>query len=499
MACRKEINCDRRQVVAEQKDRRNSSDVAPDGGYGWIVTAASFLCILISDGILYSFGLILSEAERLFDEPVAKVAWVFSIINGISYFSGMKNPHHLFCPIASALSNRFGFRAVILTGSVFGFLGLATSSLAQSIDSLFLTLGVFYGIAVCLVFTPIIVGMGLYFDKRRALATGVAVCGSGAGTFIFAPVVNWLLETYALRGTFLILSGIYLNCAILGSLMIPLKSHKRVELVTQHSVEMMITKPLIESHNQTKESCPIKQVENLMTYTSKLIFCFIERQNVERRNGMQLLKDSFLNALKLFKFSLFRSPTFVVICFSSFFQSFGWLVPFMYLAAHAVSMGISKEEASFLLSVVGICSMTGRIINGWLSDNPKVSVLLLNNIGLSISGLLIILCPFFFSYHLLVIFSIILGLATSCTAVTRPILLGELLGLENVNNAYGFMLVFYGIATLFGTPVAGFLYDSLGDYHGAFYLAGSSVLLSALICYPLGIINRWEKRLHSNN
>ena len=63
--------------------------VPPDGGYGWIVTLASFLCILISDGILYCFGLILSEVEWVFDEPAAKVAWIFSIFNAISYFSGM--------------------------------------------------------------------------------------------------------------------------------------------------------------------------------------------------------------------------------------------------------------------------------------------------------------------------------------------------------------------------------------------------------------------------
>lgn len=63
--------------------------VAPDGGYGWVVTVASFLCILISDGILFSFGLILSELERVFDEPVAKVAWIFSIVNGISLISGL--------------------------------------------------------------------------------------------------------------------------------------------------------------------------------------------------------------------------------------------------------------------------------------------------------------------------------------------------------------------------------------------------------------------------
>lgn len=105
--------------------------------------------------------------------------------------------------------------------------------------------------------------------------------------------------------------------------------------------------------------------------------------------------------------------------------------------------------------------------------------------------------------------------------MTRPILLGKLLGLENVNNAFGFMLMFCGIGTLFGTPLSGsvvtyllpywyclhtkfflmienlflgFLYDTLGDYHGTFYLSGSSVLFSAFLCYPLGWINRLEKK-----
>ena len=39
---------------------------------------------------------------------------------------------------------------------------------------------------------------------------------------------------------------------------------------------------------------------------------------------------------------------------------------------HAVQMGFSREEASVLLAVVGICSMLGRIMYGWLSDLPKV-------------------------------------------------------------------------------------------------------------------------------
>jgi MFS family permease len=116
----------------------------------------------------------------------------------------------MFCigPVASALSNRFGFRVVVITGSLFGFVGLLTSAFAQSVENLFFTLGLLFGFAICLVFTPIIVNISFYFDKKRALATGIAICGSGAGTFVFAPVVNWLLKTYALRGTFLILVSV---------------------------------------------------------------------------------------------------------------------------------------------------------------------------------------------------------------------------------------------------------------------------------------------------
>jgi hypothetical protein len=30
----------------------------------------------------------------------------------------------------------------------------------------------------------------MYFEKKRAFATGIAVCGSGLGTFIMAPVTK---------------------------------------------------------------------------------------------------------------------------------------------------------------------------------------------------------------------------------------------------------------------------------------------------------------------
>ena len=111
-------------------------------------------------------------------------------------------------PLASALSNRFGFRAVIVSGRFLGFAGLTCSSFAPSVDVLFLTIGLLCGVAFGLVWTPAVVAVS-YFENRRSLATGVVMCGSGMGTFVFAPFIYWLLENYALRGTFLILVFIH--------------------------------------------------------------------------------------------------------------------------------------------------------------------------------------------------------------------------------------------------------------------------------------------------
>ena len=53
--------------------------------------------------------------------------------------------------------------------------------------------------------------IGHYFDKKRALATGIATCGSGVGTFVFAPLTVFLLKQFGWKGTMLILGGITLN------------------------------------------------------------------------------------------------------------------------------------------------------------------------------------------------------------------------------------------------------------------------------------------------
>lgn len=65
-----------------------------------------------------------------------------------------------------------------------------------------------------LIYLPSIIMVGFYFKKRRALATGVTVCGSGIGAFVFAPLGESLLEGFGWKGSTWILSGMILNCVM---------------------------------------------------------------------------------------------------------------------------------------------------------------------------------------------------------------------------------------------------------------------------------------------
>ncbi|KOB63620.1 putative transmembrane transport, partial [Operophtera brumata] len=74
-----------------------------------------------------------------------------------------------------------------------------------------------------MIYLPSVVAVGYYFESRRSLATGIAVCGSGVGTFSFAPLAAILLKEFgSWQNANLLLAGLILNCAVFGALMRPL-------------------------------------------------------------------------------------------------------------------------------------------------------------------------------------------------------------------------------------------------------------------------------------
>ncbi|KAL3229334.1 hypothetical protein MRX96_023645 [Rhipicephalus microplus] len=497
----------------------------PDGGYGWVIVFASFICFVIVDGIIFSFGIFLREFASTFNES--------------------KGGHGV-----------GGFHTNWLLPACWSFF-------ARSILELYITIGLLSGIGFGFIFLPAAVNISFYFEKKRAFATGMAVCGSGIGGFLLAPCCQLLVSEFGWRGSMLILAGMTLNCCV----------EARDAMTKWDSVEDGIDDTLIVNDGpRRKTSCPpprivhdailnseersassstsgsnnsppppyseaVKaeqqfncchnnnqlRVDHKPAYRAppvlrKLSFTKSHNSRARRMTAPEMRpfyrqdilfsasllripeyrsqKDigsyhqSIANLPKqgphkklgclspevtdtltqMLDISLLTSPTFVTLAVSGFLTLAGFFVPFMYIVDKAILSGISPDKAAFILSAIGITNTVGRVFSGWVSDRPKVNALCINNIALTVGGLATALCPFFETYTMLLVYSAVFGFSIACFAALRSIIAVEMFRL------------------------AGIFYDLTGTYDASFYVAGSVITLSGLMCLPLPWISRWEKR-----
>lgn len=71
-----------REVLAPESTQP-APPIPPDGGYGWVICAASFMASLILDGVCFSFGIFYIEFLDYFQSSKAKTSWVGSVLNGM--------------------------------------------------------------------------------------------------------------------------------------------------------------------------------------------------------------------------------------------------------------------------------------------------------------------------------------------------------------------------------------------------------------------------------
>ncbi|RZF46933.1 hypothetical protein LSTR_LSTR011764 [Laodelphax striatellus] len=208
---RKEVdNDDERKTKEEAEDEDEEEEeeeeqgvtalvaVPPDGGWGWVVVFASFFCNALVDGLVFSFGAFLSQIPESLNESKAAVSLIGSLLSGFYLIAG---------PVASALANRYGFRSITVLGSAIACAAFAISSISSSVAALCFWYGLVGGLGFGLIYVPAVISVGFYFERWRALATGIAMCGSGIGTFLLAPFTTYLLQEIGWRGTMLIQAG----------------------------------------------------------------------------------------------------------------------------------------------------------------------------------------------------------------------------------------------------------------------------------------------------
>ncbi|CAH1388942.1 unnamed protein product [Nezara viridula] len=182
----------------------------PDGGWGWVVVAASLIVSAIADGVSLSFGLLFPYLSDYFSASKTATAWIGSLFLSVPLLAG---------PFSSALVDRFGCRWMTIIGGLMGALGFALSAFLESLPLIYVTFGLISGLGLGLIYVTAVVSIAYWFDKKRTLATSLGAAGTGIGTFIYAPFTDYLLTEYGWRGALLLLAGNLLNMCVCGALM----------------------------------------------------------------------------------------------------------------------------------------------------------------------------------------------------------------------------------------------------------------------------------------
>ncbi|XP_066297921.1 monocarboxylate transporter 13-like [Branchiostoma lanceolatum] len=404
----------------------------PDGGWGWVIVASTFLLHVVVVGTVKSFGVFYTEFREVFQESAGVTSFINSILGAAVL---------LFSLFAGALCNLTSCRTVVIAGGVISAVGLVVSFFAQTMIHLLFSVG--FGLS--LMFSPGLAMIGRYFDKRHATANGIAVCGTGVGIFALPPLFQFLIDEFGWRGALLIVSGLLINGCVFGAMLRPinLKDDQKEEDVGR----------------EERRSTDQKLIKGIHPTCQKI--------------------------METFDVTLLKHRPFLVYCVSLFGTLLGNSMIFVHLVAHAQNLGVEKTPAAFLLSILGISEAASRLLNGWLADRGKISKVYYYMIGLTGLAICNIIIPFGRSYTVLVVCVVFYGFFSGIFYALIAVLVRKYVGASRISCGLGWAFVFEGAAFLLGAPVAGWLYDATGKYDMSFYAAGIFIFLSVIVLIPI--------------
>ncbi|GBN37067.1 hypothetical protein AVEN_59037-1, partial [Araneus ventricosus] len=114
-------------------------------------------------------------------------------------------------PLIGLLGLRYGIRAVTAVGGFVAAIGSILCYFAPDVIWITVFWGVIHGIGFGLSTVIHMMIINQYFDKYKASALGLGYSGDCFGTFAFPVIMEYLLSTYGVKGTFLILGAIVFN------------------------------------------------------------------------------------------------------------------------------------------------------------------------------------------------------------------------------------------------------------------------------------------------
>ena len=166
-----------------------------EGSAAWVVVAAAFVSMFTVFGVVYSFGVFFEPMAREFDTGHGPTSVVFAVTAFLFFVLGA---------VTGPVADRLGPRPVVLVGAGATGVGLILTAAVPSIWLGYLTYGLGVGLGTACGYVPMVAAVGGWFQRRRALAIGIAVSGIGVGTLAVPPVAALLVGPLGWRRTYIL-------------------------------------------------------------------------------------------------------------------------------------------------------------------------------------------------------------------------------------------------------------------------------------------------------
>jgi MFS family permease len=378
--------------------------------YGWVIVGVGIVVTCVGFGAMVSLSVFLQPMAQAMGWSRTGIATV-ALLN----FLGMGAGAFLW----GSLSDRFGTRAVVLTGGALLGLGLVTASHATTLGRFQLLFGVLVGVAAGSFYTPLTATTARWFTTNRSLAVALVSAGLSVGSTVMAPLARWLISSYDWRTAMM----------VIGDLV------------------WLVIIPMAFLVRDPKAAAGPKAAATAET-------------------GPNLTVAQAI-----------RTPQFVAIALTFFACCATHAGPVFHMVTHAIDQGIPALAAATILSVAGLASLSGKIVCGIVADRIGVKRVLVGGLALQAAAVSLYLVTRQLSgfYGVAAVF----GFAYGGVMPLYAILVREYFGERTMGATFGAVSLTSTVAMALGPVVGGWLYDAFGSYFWMF-LGSAGIGLGAV-------------------
>jgi MFS family permease len=400
--------------------------------YGLV--ALAFLHIAVGRGLHGTFGVFFVAMLDAFGWSRAATAGAISLA---IIFEGA-------ClPLAGGLIDRIGGRKTLILGGVILAIGLSLSSTISSIWQFYFWVGIVSAAGIALIgMVPHVAILSREFPERRGTALGIAWAGGGVGIVLLVPVTSLMISHWGWSMAYIGLAAITVLLVIPPvPFFLPARSSA--------------TKDVAPAHKSAGEPAG-------MDWTVK-------------------------RAL--------TNPAFWLLFIARTLASMGNQIIVTHQIADAVDVGFSEVFAASIFGLLGVISIGGRILFGYLADVRRREVVFTWVQVISAVGVVALLLMRDNSHPwLLYIYAVCYGLGQGSRALVLSAISADIFHGRHFGAIFGYFTFSIGLGGAIGAWLGGFLFDVTHSYVVPFWVSLACLIVSVFIVLASSRIVKAQKK-----